>query len=88
MRKQIGAQLAIQEGPYRPERAGGSWSRAQRPMSVDGSDWDATGGRWSAERTTAGRPPRETAGHAKSAAARTAKDRGKKKKPPTGKSSS
>lgn len=34
-----------------------------------------------------GRPPRETAGHAKSAAARTAKDRGKKK-PPTGKSSS
>lgn len=35
-----------------------------------------------------GRPPRETAGHAKSAAARTAKDRGKKKKPPTGKSSS
>lgn len=31
-----------------------------------------------------GRPPRETAGHAKSAAARTAKDRGKKKKPPTG----
>ena len=35
-----------------------------------------------------GRPPRETAGHAKSAAARTAKDRGKKKKPPTGKGSS
>ncbi len=35
-----------------------------------------------------GRPPRETAGHAKSAAARTAKDRGKKKKPPTGKDSS
>lgn len=34
-----------------------------------------------------GRPPRETAGHAKSAAARTAKDRGKKKKPPTGKGS-
>ncbi|MFR4801935.1 MAG: hypothetical protein ACLT98_00475 [Eggerthellaceae bacterium] len=31
---------------------------------------------------------RETAGHAKSAAARTAKDRGKKKKPPTGKGSS
>lgn len=35
-----------------------------------------------------GRPPRETAGHAKSAAARTAKDRGKKKKPPTSKGSS
>ena len=35
-----------------------------------------------------GRPPREAAGHAKSAAARTAKDRGKKKKPPTGKGSS
>lgn len=35
-----------------------------------------------------GRPPRETAGHAKSAAARTTKDRGKKKKPPTGKGSS
>lgn len=35
-----------------------------------------------------GRSPRETAGHAKSAAARTAKDRGKKKKPPTGKGSS
>ena len=35
-----------------------------------------------------GRPPRETAGHAKSAAARTAKDHGKKKKPPTGKGSS
>lgn len=34
-----------------------------------------------------GRPPQETAGHAKSAAARTAKDRGKKKKPPTGKGS-
>ena len=34
-----------------------------------------------------GRPPRETAVHAKSAAARTAKDRGKKKKPPTGKGS-
>lgn len=34
-----------------------------------------------------GRPPWETAGHAKSAAARTAKDRGKKKKPPTGKGS-
>lgn len=34
-----------------------------------------------------GRPPRETAGHAKSAAARTAKDRGNKKKPPTGKGS-
>lgn len=34
-----------------------------------------------------GRPPRETAGHAKSAAARTAKARGKKKKPPTGKGS-
>lgn len=34
-----------------------------------------------------GRPPRESAGHAKSAAARTAKDRSKKKKPPTGKGS-
>ena len=35
--------------------AGGSRSRAQRPMSADGSAWDATGGRWSAERTMAGR---------------------------------
>lgn len=55
MRKQVGAPLAIQEEPYRPEGAGGSRSRAQRPMSADGSAWDATGGRWSAERTTAGR---------------------------------
>lgn len=73
-------------------------------MSADGSAWGDTDGRPSAVRCAGeakpvpeappekyyphGRPPRETAGHAKSAAARTAKDRGKKKKPPTGKGSS